>query len=161
MGFGWGPGRSATALWQRGLSVLVIKKYVNRPMSASSLIRVAVHPTYEGVFDTEGDPAKVKYEANGVLLILAALPSSLVGSSRFYALVTLCKVSRKPLVPPSRPTFFLPKHDMMDTLTPRHTKLSTASTQAEGNRGKVEECGCGQEGREEEERSLRSNMSIP
>lgn len=58
-------------------------------MSASSLIRAAVRPTYEGVFDTEGDPAKVKYEANGVLLILAALPSSLVGSSRFYALVTL------------------------------------------------------------------------
>lgn len=85
----WKKCYGAAVLWQRGWSVLVIKKYVNRPMSASSLIRAAVHPPYEGVFDTEGDPAKIKYEANGVLLILADLPSSLVGSSRFYALVTL------------------------------------------------------------------------
>lgn len=50
-------------------------------------------PDVRGVFDTDGDPAKVKYEPNGVLLILAALPSSLVGSSRFYALVTFAAKS--------------------------------------------------------------------
>lgn len=57
--------------------------------------RILAHPcrrplAIRGVFDTDGGPAKVKYEPNGVLLIPAAVPSSLVGSSHFsfYAVVT-------------------------------------------------------------------------
>lgn len=63
--FGWGlAGGLEEALRHSGscsVSVLVIKNYVNRPMSASPLIRAAVHSLVRvGGVDTDGDPAKAK-----------------------------------------------------------------------------------------------------